>query len=1292
MRQDVARAARVRLGRQWRVEPFDDSGLHLLLTPRDGVTDLTFAGAWDEVAHLRQLRGVVYAEPLFAYCLPAHPGEGAAVPAHTTGLGAATPATPEWSLEQMRVPEAWNRFFGGDPLRAGAGIRIGHPDTGYTDHPELLPGLALEQSWDFLKNDANSRDELEQAGLPPNPGHGTSTASVIVSPPGRQLASPGPNFVTGVAPGARVVPLRVTHSVVLLSMLNLANSLEHAAVQAGAHVISISLGGLGSWYLRQKVLRAVERGVIVVAAAGNYVGFVVWPAAYPEVIAVAASTVSRTAWEWSSSGSRVDVTAPGAGVWQAQVARQTDGTPVMGVGQANGTSLGTAAVAGLAALWLSYHGREALITRYGAAGVPRVFQYLLRASCDPTPDFVRGGRFGAGIVDAVRLLETQLPDPGAGVPDFRLLSRVLRDGGAHSPLDQGGVAGFTHLYEPPVTLGEAAPALRDAIPSIAGAEDPTIAGLLAGLLGVSPAELPAHLDLVGRELAAHLSFSTPAHPAAGTQGPSGGDASDRRLSSAREQFQEAVALRRSATSDTAERAEIALAACRSTLLDGTLSEALRERLTLSAGTPADRRNRTTAADVIAAPLVSPEPPRRANDPSPAELERLRLARKVAELPPPSLRRLHVYSFDPSLKGDLETAAINRATVEVPWEDLEPGPVGEYLEVVDVDPPSRCCYTPVDLNHPHVLARDGLDPSEGSPQFHQQMVYAVAMTTIRHFEQALGRRVLWAPHRSRDQHGAWNPDEFVRRLRLYPHALREANAYYSPDKKALLFGYFPAGDEAPGKHYPGGMVFTCLSHDIIAHEITHALLDGLHRRFIEATNPDVLAFHEAFADLVALFQHFTLTPVLRREIARSRGELRTNTLLGQLAQQFGQAIGGHGALRDAIGGYDKATREWRLREPNPDDLRNVFEPHARGAILVGAVFDAFLAIYNTRIQDLVRLASGGSGVLPLGQIAPDLVDRLAEEAAKTARHMLNMCVRALDYLPPVDVTFGDYLRALITADYDLVPDDPLYYRTAVIQAFRRRGIYPEGLRTLAEDTLRWRRANTRELDPARLDFAAGLKEISGLWTLRGDGTDNLRERIHDRAHRLQGRLKRWFDTHPEEQDSLLGLGLDLTRSREGQDGKPRWPVEVHAIRPARRVSPHNETLTDLVIVVTQWRRAALDPQQPEGASFPFRGGVTLIVDQETAEVRYAIHKAIGDPQREQRQRDFLLGKSGRLGVAALSAWDGAGDADYDMMLRRTYLGERDAGEPFALLHRSAPRAHPAEPDPVPRDVDQQEKNR
>jgi hypothetical protein len=64
-------------------------------------------------------------------------------------------------------------------------------------------------------------------------------------------------------------------------------------------------------------------------------------------------------------------------------------------------------------------------------------------------------------------------------------------------------------------------------------------------------------------------------------------------------------------------------------------------------------------------------------------------------------------------------------------------------------------------------------------------------------------------------------------------LRAANTHYSPDKKVLLFGYFPTSSEDRRSHFLGGIVFTCLAQDIVAHETSHALRDGLNRCFIGA---------------------------------------------------------------------------------------------------------------------------------------------------------------------------------------------------------------------------------------------------------------------------------------------------------------------------------------------------------------------------------------------------------------------------------------------------------------------------
>ncbi len=447
---------------------------------------------------------------------------------------------------------------------------------------------------------------------------------------------------------------------------------------------------------------------------------------------------------------------------------------------------------------------------------------------------------------------------------------------------------------------------------------------------------------------------------------------------------------------------------------------------------------------------------------------------------PAFRKLRGYAFDPSLSLKIDTALINDITYKIPWEDgeeLKPGPIGPYIEVIDYDPTVNKFYSPVDLNHPYILAQDGLSPSGSNPQFHQQMVYAVAMTTIKNFESGLGRPVLWSPHRvkevvapkpGKNNDSIVNPeklkvkDEYVPALRIYPHALRDANAFYSPQKKALLFGYFAARPADVTLLMPDNLTFTCLSHDIIAHETTHAIMDGLHRKYTEDTNPDVLAFHEAFADIVALFQHFTFPEVLKNQIAATRGDLASQNLLGKLAQEFGIAIGNYGALRDAIGTFDKKKKTWTPKEPNGDEYRTIMEPHERGAILVSAVFEAFLTIYKNRVADLLRIATGGTGVLRQGELQPDLVNRLAAEASKASGHVLNMCIRALDFCPPVDITFGDFLRAVITADADLVADDNRDYRLAFIDAFRKRGIYPNGIKHLSVESLSYPQPDTKDL--------------------------------------------------------------------------------------------------------------------------------------------------------------------------------------------------------------------------------------
>jgi hypothetical protein len=108
------------------------------------------------------------------------------------------------------------------------------------------------------------------------------------------------------------------------------------------------------------------------------------------------------------------------------------------------------------------------------------------------------------------------------------------------------------------------------------------------------------------------------------------------------------------------------------------------------------------------------------------------------VPVPVFRKLRVFAMDPGLTARFDTAVMNEMTLRLPWEKLEPGPVGDYVAVVDEDEHGKRLYEPVDLNRPDLLARAGLNPSDGDPHFHQQMVYAVAMRTIRSFKRARPR--------------------------------------------------------------------------------------------------------------------------------------------------------------------------------------------------------------------------------------------------------------------------------------------------------------------------------------------------------------------------------------------------------------------------------------------------------------------------------------------------------------------------------------------------------------------------
>jgi hypothetical protein len=565
-------------------------------------------------------------------------------------------------------------------------------------------------------------------------------------------------------------------------------------------------------------------------------------------------------------------------------------------------------------------------------------------------------------------------------------------------------------------------------------------------------------------------------------------------------------------------------------------------------------------------------------------------------------------------------------VGVPWEPLKPGPGGQKIAVVDYDAANKCYYPPIDLDNPLLLANDGLCPTEADPRFHQQMVYAIASRTIQMFEVALGRKIHW--RRADRFGGSANKENGFRKegdiwvLKLYPHAMQQANAYYSPQAQGILFGYFTANKTGQGRNLPGQLVFTCLSQDIIAHEVTHAVIDGIRTYFTEPTNPDVLAFHEGFADLCALFSHFSQHDSLIDTILQTGGqlyqtelrpiagdgskkdqptitaEIRSMNPLIQLAIQFGQASGKKSGLRSALG-----------TPPNSDDIhKNVSDPHFRGSILVAAVFDAFFSVYMKRADPLFRIYRAGGRDIVNDELPAPLAELLANCATQTAVQFFQLCARSIDYCPPVDITFGDFLRAIITVSRDLDAADDDGVRDALMEAFRLRGIYSESAAFYSEDALSWPSdANLPPIDKLIFGSPNGLTS--------------------EEKNKNGDTVRSWAN------ENRAALGLDS-----------HLPITVPSFHPVFRTKENGRLRMEMVVEIIQSTEVQFSNSVPQAGTFPFRAGATLIVEAPNPKshghpmdvppkVRFVIGRDMIGPdakQRQEKQRSFFVAQGLALG--------------------------------------------------------------
>jgi subtilisin family serine protease len=261
-------------------------------------------------------------------------------------------ATDQWGPQKVQAPAAW------DITTGSASVVVAVVDTGVSAHPDLagkvLPG------YDFANNDSDPTDDFGPTG------HGTKVAGIIGA------ATNNGAGMAAIAWQSPILPVKVCDSSGQCAYDNIAAGIVYA-VDQGAKVINISLGYTSpSSTLEDAVNYAWNRGVVIVAGAGNNgsnadTNQILYPAAYPNVVAVGATGQNDVRMSWSSYGPDMDIAAPGSSILIT--------TYTGGYAYGNGTSFAAPHVAGAAALlWAS-----------GASSTSAVVSALCQGADDDDP-------------------------------------------------------------------------------------------------------------------------------------------------------------------------------------------------------------------------------------------------------------------------------------------------------------------------------------------------------------------------------------------------------------------------------------------------------------------------------------------------------------------------------------------------------------------------------------------------------------------------------------------------------------------------------------------------------------------------------------------------------------------------------------------------------------------------------------------------------------------------------------------------------------------------------------------
>lgn len=386
--------------------------------------------------------------------------------------------------------------------------------------------------------------------------------------------------------------------------------------------------------------------------------------------------------------------------------------------------------------------------------------------------------------------------------------------------------------------------------------------------------------------------------------------------------------------------------------------------------------------------------------------------------------IHAYLQDPLVEEEQPVFGFQEIEV-TDLQQLADGPTSDRFAVVDYNGTTGSLAPAVkwDANKKEFKAGNLVLNNQNEHtdrfEFHQLNVWAIVQSTLQFFEsaQVMGRKLPWGFEGNR--------------LIVVPHAGYGQNAYYDRQSKSLQFYYYlNESDKRP--------VFTCLSADIINHELGHAILDGIRPHFMESTQVQTTAFHEFFGDITAILV-LMRNNAFRRQIAEKvAGNLEDAAVLTSIAEEFGRTVDDKPFLRSARNAKTMAS------------VADMLEPHDVSEVLTAALFDIMIELSKQYIERNLKFK---------GEDQVDFEDKGSSNGGVkafwyTIYRMQRMALQPIDFLPPVDVTFRDYALAMLRAELLSNPTDPGGYRKIMFDVFVKRGILDaeEGERILKPDYL------------------------------------------------------------------------------------------------------------------------------------------------------------------------------------------------------------------------------------------------